>query len=156
MQIAHHIHAIQEDLAAAASLAADEAAVEAGRRLTQALGSSLHLRLLDVVSEAALALSDSVPGRIEVRLAGRDPELVYVEEEEAEPEPEPTQAGADDSFSARITLRLPEGLKAQIEVAANLEGASVNTWIVRALQRGLEPRTRSVRTGRRLSGYADS
>ena len=73
MQMAHHIHAIQEDLAAAASLAADEATVDAGRRLTQALGSSLHLRLLDVVSEAALALSDSVPGRIEVRLAGRDP-----------------------------------------------------------------------------------
>ena len=153
MQMAHHIHAIQEDLAAAASLAADEATVDAGRRLTQALGSSLHLRLLDVVSEAALALSDSVPGRIEVRLAGRDPELVYIEEE---PEPEPAQSGADDSFSARITLRLPEGLKAQIEVAANVEGASVNTWIVRALQRGLEPRTRSVRTGRRLSGYADS
>jgi predicted HicB family RNase H-like nuclease len=154
MEMAHHIHAIQEDLAAAASLAADEATVEAGRRLTQALGSSLQLRLLDVVSEAALALSDSVPGRIEVRLAGRDPELVYIEEEAAGPEP--TQAGADDSFSARITLRLPEGLKAQIEVAANIEGASVNTWIVRALQRGLEPRTRSVRTGRRLSGFADS
>ncbi|HUQ22235.1 MAG TPA: YlcI/YnfO family protein [Gaiellaceae bacterium] len=153
MQMAHHIHAIQEDLAAAASLAADEATVDAGRRLTQALGSSLHLRLLDVVSEAALALSDSVPGRIEVRLAGRDPELVYIEEEA---EPEPAQAGGDDSFSARITLRLPEGLKAQIEVAANLEGASVNTWIVRALQRGLEPRTRSVRTSRRLTGYADS
>jgi hypothetical protein len=154
MEMAHHIHAIQEDLAAAASLATDEATVEAGRRLTQALGSSLHLRLLDVVSEAALALSGSVPGRIEVRLAGRDPELVYIEEEE---QPEPAQAAsADDAFSARITLRLPEGLKAQLEVAANLEGTSVNAWIVRALQRGLEPRTRSVRTGRRLSGYADS
>ncbi len=154
MEMAHHIHAIQEDLAAAASLATDEPTVEAGRRLTQALGSSLHLRLLDVVSEAALALSGSVPGRIEVRLAGRDPELVYIEEEE---EPERAQAtSADDAFSARITLRLPEGLKAQLEVAANLEGTSVNAWIVRALQRGLEPRTRSVRTGRRLSGYADS
>ena len=153
MEMAHHIHAIQEDLAAAASLATDEPTVEAGRRLTQALGSSLHLRLLDVVSEAALALSGSVPGRIEVRLAGRDPELVYIEEEEREPT---HVAGADDAFSARITLRLPEGLKAQLEVAANLEGTSVNAWIVRALQRGLEPRTRSVRTGRRLSGYADS
>ena len=153
MEMAHHIHAIQEDLAAAASLSSDEPTVEAGRRLTQALGSSLHLRLLDVVSEAALALSGSVPGRIEVRLAGRDPELVYIEEEEA---PEPAHAGADDAFSARITLRLPEGLKAQLEVAANLEGTSVNAWVVRALQRGLEPRTRSVRTGRRLSGYADS
>jgi hypothetical protein len=154
MEMAHHIHAIQEDLAAAASLASDEPTVEAGRRLTQALGSSLQLRLLDVVSEAALALSGSVPGRIEVRLAGRDPELVYIEEEE---EPERAHAAsADDAFSARITLRLPEGLKAQLEVAANLEGTSVNAWIVRALQRGLEPRTRSVRTGRRLSGYADS
>jgi hypothetical protein len=154
MEMAHHIHAIQEDLAAAASLATDEPTVEAGRRLTQALGSSLHLRLLDVVSEAALALSGSVPGRIEVRLAGRDPELVYIEEEE---EPERAQTtGGDDAFSARITLRLPEGLKAQLEVAANLEGTSVNAWIVRALQRGLEPRTRSVRTGRRLSGFADS
>jgi len=154
MEMAHHIHAIQEDLAAAASLGTDEPTVEAGRRLAQALGSSLHLRLLDVVSEAALALSGSVPGRIEVRLAGRDPELVYIEEEEA---PEPAHAAsADDAFSARITLRLPEGLKAQLEVAANLEGTSVNAWIVRALQRGLEPRTRSVRSGRRLSGYADS
>jgi predicted HicB family RNase H-like nuclease len=153
MERAHHIHAIQEDLAAAASLATEEPGVEAGRGLTQALGSSLHLRLLDVVNEAALTLSESVPGRIEVRLAGRDPELVYVEEEQ----PEPVQsAGAEDSFSARITQRRPEGLKAQLEVAANLEGTSVNAWIVRALQRGLEPRTRSVRTGRRLSGYADS
>jgi len=152
MQLSHHIHAIQEDLASAASLAADEPTAEAGRRLTQALGSSLHLRLLDVVNEAALALSESVPGRIEVRLAGRDPELVYVEEET----PEPVTSASDDSFSARITLRLPEGLKAQIEVAASTEGTSVNTWIVRALQRGLAPRTRSIRVGRRLSGYADS
>jgi hypothetical protein len=156
MEMAHHVHAIQEDLAAAASLATDEATVEAGRRLTQALGSSLHLRLLDVVSEAALALSGSVPGRIEVRLAGRDPELVYIEEEEEEEPERAHTTGADDAFSARITLRLPEGLKAQLEVAANLEGTSLNAWIVRALQRGLEPRTRSVRTGRRLSGYADS
>jgi len=149
MQMAHHIHAIQEDLAAAASLAADEATVEAGRRLTQALGSSLQLRLLDVVSEAALALSDSVPGRIEVRLSGRDPELVYIEEEA---EPEPTQAGADDSFSARITLRLPEGLKASIEAAAAREGISVNSWLVRALSRSTAPPSR--RPGNRLQGFA--
>ena len=81
MEMAHHIHAIQEDLAAAVALAADERTAEAGRRLSQALGSSLQLRLLDVVSEAAAAISAAVPGRIEVRLAGREPELVYVEEE---------------------------------------------------------------------------
>jgi hypothetical protein len=152
MQMAHHLHAIQEDLAAAAALAADEPTAEAARRLSQALGSSLHLRLLDIVSEAAAELSAAVPGRIDVRLAGRDPDLVYVEDEE---EPAPSAATGDDALSARITLRLPESLKLQIELAASGENASVNSWIIRALARGLESRsTRS--TGRRLTGYAES
>ncbi|MGI9111345.1 MAG: YlcI/YnfO family protein [Gaiellaceae bacterium] len=150
MQIAHHLHAIQEDLASAAALAADEPTAEAARRLSQALGSSLHLRLLDLVAEAAADLSAAVPGRIEVRLAGRDPELVYVDEET---ESAPTR-GADDALTARITLRLPDSLKVQLDVAASREGVSTNSWIVRALARGLE--SRPVRTGRRLTGYADA
>ena len=152
MQMAHHLHAIQEDLAAAAALAADEPTAEAARRLSQALGSSLHLRLLDIVSEAAAELSAAVPGRIDVRLAGRDPDLVYVEEDE---EPAPAATTGEDALSARITLRLPESLKLQIELAASGENASVNSWIIRALARGLESRsTRS--TGRRLTGYTQS
>jgi hypothetical protein len=152
MQMAHHLHAIQEDLAAAAALAADEPTAEAARRLSQALGSSLHLRLLDIVSEAAAELSAAVPGRIDVRLAGRDPDLVYVEEEE---EPTPAATAGEDALSARITLRLPESLKLQVELAASGENASVNSWIIRALARGLESRsTRS--TGRRLTGYTQS
>jgi hypothetical protein len=150
MEMAHHIHAIQEDLAAAVALAADEQTAEAGRRLSQALGSSLQLRLLDVVSEAAAAISAAVPGRIEVRLAGREPELVYVEEES---EPVAAPAG-DDALTARITLRLPDSLKVEIEVAASGEGVSTNSWIVRALARALD--SRPVRTGRRLTGFADA
>ena len=151
MQMAHHLHAIQEDLAAAAALATDEATAEAARRLSQALGSSLHLRLLDVVSEAAADLSAAVPGRVDVRLSGRDPELVYVAEET---EPAPAAAAGEDALSARITLRLPESLKLQIEVAASGESLSVNSWIVRALARGLE--SRPTRPGRRLTGYTQS
>ncbi len=150
MQMAHHLHAIQEDLAAAAALAADEPTAEAARRLSQALGSSLHLRLLDIVSEAAADLSAAVPGRIEVRLAGRDPELVYVDDES---EPAATAPGADDALTARITLRLPDALKIQIDVAASREGVSTNSWIVRALARGLE--SRPTRPGRRLTGFAE-
>jgi hypothetical protein len=149
MQMAPYVHALQEDLAAAAALAGDEAAQDVGRRLAQALESSLQLRLLDLLSEIALSLSSQVPGRVEVRLAGREPELVYVEEEQAE-----LAAPADDALTARITLRLSESLKAQVEVAAARESLSVNSWILRALARGLE--IRSVRVGRRLSGYAES
>jgi hypothetical protein len=150
MELAHHIHAIQEDLAAAVALAADEQTAAAGRRLGQALGSSLQLRLLDVVSEAAASISAAVPGRIEVRLAGREPELVYVEEES---EPVSAPAG-DDALTARITLRLPDSLKVQIEVAASAEGVSTNSWIVRALARAFD--SRPVRSGRRLTGFADA
>ena len=149
MQMGPYVHALQEDLAKAASLAGNEAAQEAGQRLAQALESSLQLRLLDLLSEVALSLNAQVPGRVEVRLAGREPELVYVEDEEAEP-----AAQADDALTARITLRLSDSLKAQVEVAAARESLSVNAWIIRALARGLE--TRSVRAGRRLTGYAES
>jgi len=149
MQMAPYVHALQEDLAAAAELVGDEAAQEAGRRLSQALEASFQLRFLDLLGEVAGTLSAQVPGRIEVRLAGREPELVYVEDEAAEP-----AAPADDALTARITLRLSESLKAQVEVAAARESLSVNSWIVRALARGLE--TRSIRAGRRLSGYAES
>jgi HicB-like protein involved in pilus formation len=149
MQMAPYVQALQEDLANAAALAGGEAAQEAGQRLAQALESSLQLRLLDLLSEVALSLNSQVPGRVEVRLAGREPELVYVEDEEAEP-----AAASDDALTARITLRISDSLKAQVELAAARESLSVNSWIVRALARGLE--TRSVRAGRRLTGFAES
>jgi hypothetical protein len=153
MQMAPHIAAIQADLAAAASLG-DEATAETARRVADALGTSLQLRLLDLLGEAALDVNGQLPsGHVEVRLAGREPELVYVPEPDAAVEPQP----AADDQSARITLRLPEALKAAVEAAADLEGVSTNTWIVRALSRALEPRAAArSRAGNRLQGFAQS
>ena len=156
MQMAHHLHAIRDDLAAAAALAADEPTQEAARRLAHALESSLHLRLLDLLTEAAAELSATLPGRIDVRLAGRDPELVYVDDEADGVEPPPPAPPGEDGLTARITLRLPESLKVQVEGAAAGDGVSVNAWIVRALARGLSPDRTSPRVGRRLSGWAQS
>jgi hypothetical protein len=148
MQLSPYVQAIQADLAAAAALG-DETSADAGRRLSQALESSLHLRLLDLLTEAAASLSADVPGRVEVRLAGRDPELVYVEDE---PAAAPT---ADDGLTARITLRLPEALKVSVELRADAEGVSTNAWVVRALAQALT--WRAERPGaRRMSGYAQS
>ena len=151
MELGHHIAAVQADLAAAADLGGEQTA-EAGRRLSEALGASLQLRLLDLLTEAGLELTAALPdGHVEVRLAGRDPQLVYVAEE-AVPE-EPALTG--EELGARITLRLPEPLKSAVEVAAGRDGVSTNTWIVRALRRSLEPRPRP-RTGNRLQGFARS
>src|SRR5919106_3854334 len=130
MQMASFIDALRTDLESIAAVG-DDAAAEAGRRLSHALQAAANLRLLDVLGEAALEVSAQLPsGHVEVRISGQDAELVYVEEEQA-------GAPAGDDASARITLRLPEALKASVEAAAAREGASVNAWIVRALARGL-------------------
>jgi hypothetical protein len=153
MQTASYVEAIQADLAAAAALG-DDATAEAGRRLSLAVESSLHLRLLDLLTEVSVGLSAQLSsGRVEVRLSGREPELVVVDEEPAEAR---QSAAAEEGETARITLRLPESLKAQAEAAAAREGVSTNTWLVRAVARALEPRQTRIRTGNRLQGYAQS
>ncbi len=155
MQMAPHVQSIQSDLAAAASLG-DDAIAEAGRRLSQAVESSLQLRLLDLLNQVAAEISSQLPsGHVELRLAGRDPELVFVEEQQAEPAAQ-SRAG-DDGLTARITLRLPESLKVSVELAAGSEGVSTNSWLVRAIARALESRgSARGRSGNRLQGWAQS
>src|SRR5919198_4659313 len=106
MNVAAFVEALQRDLEAVAGMG-DDAVAEAARRIAAALEPSLRLRLMDVLGEAAVELTSQLPnGHIAGRVAGGDPELVYVEERGG---PMPA---ADDSLSARITLRLPQTLKA--------------------------------------------
>jgi len=155
MKLQRHLDALKDDLDQLASLA-DETVAEAARRITTALESSVRVRLLDVLSEAAAELSAGIDGgHVEVRVAGGDPDLVFLEEEPAAaPAAEP-----GEEFGARITLRLSESLKAQVEAAAARDGVSVNSWIVSALARSAA--TESTRRGsgpgrRRLTGYGRS
>jgi hypothetical protein len=147
-----HLDAIKRDLAGVVAALGDEEVVEQWRRLAEAVEPSLRLRLIDLLSEVALSLNSQLDvGHVEVRMAGREPELVFVDEPLA---PEAPPAPGDD-LSARITLRLPEGLKASLEVAAAREAVSTNAWIVRALARALEPRS-ARRSSNRLQGFARS
>lgn len=147
-----HIEGIKRDLLGVVAALADESVVDQWRRLAEAAEPSLRLHLIDLLSEAALALNAQLDsGHIEVRMAGRDPELVFVDEPDEPAEP----PAPGDDLSARITLRLPEGLKASLEVTAAREGISTNAWIVRALTRALEPRA-ARRSSNRLQGFARS
>jgi HicB-like protein involved in pilus formation len=147
METARFINALERDLAAVAAVG-DEETAAAAERLIQALRGSAGMRLLETLGEAAMEISAQLPeGHVEVRLAGQDPQLVYIGSE-----PAATPAvSADDELSARITLRLPEGLKRELEAVASREGVSLNTWLVRALARSTAPPAR--RTGNRLTGY---
>ncbi len=152
MNISIVIDSLKEDLSGVADLG-DERSAGVARRLSDLLGSTLRLRILDILSQAALELSGKLPsGHVEVRLAGQDPEFVYVEDDSAD-------SGVSEELSARITLRLPEGLKQSVEQAAARDGVSVNTWLVRAIARSAESRTGAGpgrRGGRRLTGYGQS
>jgi predicted HicB family RNase H-like nuclease len=140
---------LQEDLQGLAELG-DERSAQIARRLGDALGSNLRLKLLDLLSQAAVELSSKLPsGHVEVRLAGQEPELVFVAETGSE------SAGAGEELSARISLRLPESLKQAVEKAADREGVSTNAWLVRSIARAAESRPTHV-GGKRLSGYAQS
>ena len=153
METAQFIEGLQEDLRELAQIGGDEL-VHAARRLEGAVKQSATLRLIDALTQVALDLSSQLPnGHVDVRLSGQDPELVYVEEE-GEEAPSPS---GEDGLSSRITLRLPESLKSSVERAAEAEGASVNTWIVRALQRAVSGvGGRAVRSGKRITGFSQA
>jgi hypothetical protein len=143
------LEGLQEDLQGLAELG-DERSAQVARRFGEALGSNLRLRLFDLLAQAAVELNSKLPsGHIEVRLAGQEPELVFVDS------PGESAGGAGEELTARISLRLPESLKAAVEKAADREGVSTNTWLVRAISRAAESRPVHV-SGKRLSGYAQS
>jgi Ribbon-helix-helix protein, copG family len=145
------VDSLQEDLQGVAELG-DERVANVARRLSDALVSSLRLKLFDVLSQAAVELSAKLPsGHVEVRLAGQEPEFVFVEAAAGE------QGLTGEELSARITLRLPDSLKNAVEKAADREGVSTNTWLVRAIARAAESRPKQQHvSGKRLSGYAES
>jgi hypothetical protein len=148
MQLESHVQAIQQELAAAAALG-DEATAEAARRMGEALAATLHLHLLDLLGEASLEIGSQLEsGRVDVRLAGRDPELVVVTDEVSDS----GQIGAGEEHSGRITLRLPESLKAGIEAAAAREGISTNAWLVRTIARTVDQRA-AKKSRNRMQGY---
>ncbi len=148
MQLDGYVQALREDLAALATLG-DENTERAAQLLAVALESAFGRRLLEALTEASLELAEQLDGaHVEVRLAGADPRLVVIRDDGD------AAGGADEAYSARITLRLPESVKARIEEAAAREAVSVNTWIVNVLSRGSESRRASA--GRRLTGYGQS
>jgi hypothetical protein len=143
------LEGIQEDLQRLAEIG-DEHSAQIARRLSEALASNLRLKLFDLLSQVAVELSSKLPsGHIEVRLAGQEPEFVFVDSAGD------SAGAAAEELSARISLRLPESLKTAVEKASAREGISTNAWLVRAIARATESRPVHV-SGKRLSGYAQS
>ncbi len=140
------VETLRSQLVAAAESGGPEsrAAVE---RLVPGLEAATRLVLLEALSAAADEITrELAPGAVEVRLRGTDPDFVVTapayEAGDVAPSgnaPSPVfPAGDDEGGTARLNLRLPEGLKARIEEAARRDGLSLNAWLVRAAAAAVE------------------
>jgi hypothetical protein len=170
MELTRYVDDLQHRLATAAEAGGDDAR-QLAQRLAAPLDAAVRLVLLDALSFAAGEISaELAPGSVDLRLRGGEPEFVVaVPETEAgatrtdipaaPPAAAPPVASADDEgTTTRTTLRLPDQLKTQVEVAAARDGVSVNTWLVRAVAAALEqtsarPAGIPQRGGNRLTGW---
>jgi len=137
MDLQPYVDAVRHDLAVAAAAGGPDAETLA-ERLTAPLESAIRLALLESLSEAAEQITrDLAPGSVEVRLRGRDPEFTVsagVEDgaELSYTPPVVAPESEDVGGTWRVTLRLPENLRAGVDAAARGDGLSVNAWLVRA------------------------
>ncbi|MEV7804427.1 toxin-antitoxin system HicB family antitoxin [Microbispora sp. NPDC088329] len=183
MDLMPYVENLRRQLAVAAEAGGPDARALA-ERLTGALESATRLTLLEALSAAADEITrDLAPGSVDVRLRGGDPAFVVTP-----PQPAPSSGGAaggpetapptapptapealppagppsgEEGGTARVTLRLPEPLKARVEEAAARQGISVNAWLVRAVSAACEPgagsgpadRSQQPRGGRSYTGW---
>ena len=140
MQLHPYVTQLQDQLTAAAAIG-DERTRETAGALVAAAEPAMRLAVLNAVYAAAAeitaALLDS-PGApaVGIGLDGDELRVDVRTTEAAEPPPPPTD---DGDASARISLRLSEALKSDVEAAARRESVSLNTWLVRAASLALSP-----------------
>lgn len=172
MELSEYAEGLRREVAAVTRFAGEDVA-RAGQLITDSLDSSIRLTLLDVLSGAAAEITSRLDDvAVELRLSSGNPTfaIVHTPASAAVPEPPPPpqppagQAGdaEEETGTSRVTLRLPDGLKARAEAAAAREGLSLNAWLVRAAGRALGddggPARRQSRRGpgTHITGYARS
>ena len=165
MDLTPYADRLRSDLVTVTATATDDVR-EAAERIAASIDATLRLTLRGVLSEADRGLTTALPtGSVEVRLRGREavfaldsPPPVAVSEpsEAAYAAPQAVGADTDDADVIRITVRLPETIKARAEELAIATGRSLNAWIVGAIRsatREAVPTTAPARSGHRLQGW---
>jgi hypothetical protein len=161
MELDSYVESLRQELLVAAEAGGKDARALA-ERLIAPLDSATRLMLLEAMAAATDEITrDLAPGSVEVRLHGRNPSFVVTlppTEEAFEDTTDlrssvPTiRTEGDEGGTSRINLRLPDSLKLRAEEAADKEGLSVNSWLVRAVAAALDPDGRESQSRRVARG----
>ncbi len=156
MDITPYVDSLRQDLVAAAEAGGPETKA-AAERLVLALDPAVRLALMDALSQAAAEITSELPaGSVDVRLRGREPQLVVdvpavpmppvapAGTEPAAPQPEDKDEEDEEGTLARITLRIPESVKSKAEELAAKSGQSLNGWIVNVVRAATRERAINV------------
>jgi hypothetical protein len=163
MELSPYLDGLRQELHAAAAPGGPEV-TRTAELLAGALDAAARLALMEALGDAAAEITSKLDtATVEVRLRGRDADLVVTPLAPPEPPTPPAVDVPESGDQARITLRLPELLKSHVERLAAAEGISVNAWLVRAVataaaaHSGTPIPSRSGRGGpRRMTGYAQA
>ena len=164
MDLTDYVDALRSSLTTAAAAGGPQAQ-ETARLLADTMEPAVRLALIDALTAMAAEVTATLDGTlVDVRLRGRDPEVVVVpaahdRAEEQSPAGDPLDDAGDEGSTARISLRLPDALKARAETAAGAAGTSLNTWLIRAVAAAVRrptPPPTSGRGPRRYTGFARS
>jgi hypothetical protein len=133
MEMSTYVERLRSDLVSAAAPGGAEVQ-RAAELLGAALGPSVRLVLLDLLADAGAEIGGLVGADVGVRLvAGGRVELTAARA----PDPEPLPVDPTGEL-ARLTLRLPQQLKAAAEHTAAGLGQSVNAFLTTAVQRAVD------------------
>jgi hypothetical protein len=167
MELSPYLETLGRDLAAAVATGGPDVVREADL-FAGALDASARLCLLEALSDATAEITRKLESAtVEVRLRGREADLVVTQvtpAEEPSSQPVPPSVTGDGADLARITLRLPEWLKQEVERSAGRTGGSVNAWLVDAISAAVKagpspksfPTPPGGKSGRRITGFAQA
>lgn len=135
MDVTPYADRLREQLEHAAALG-DDHLREGAQRVLLALDPAVRLAFYDALAAAAAEISTELPeGSVEARLHHGEVsfrvDVAEVHPADRAAEQVPAAEPEDDEGDlARLTVRLPEPLKAKAEEAATRRGQSLNAWLV--------------------------
>lgn len=141
MELDGYVDRLRSQFAAISDVAGAEIG-DIAERLVAPLESTVRLVLLEALAAAADEITlELMPGSVHLRLGGTDPEFVVTSASTESSPPHSVAAPSPEvegGAVARVNFRPPESLKIRIEEAANRDGLSVNTWLIRVAAAALD------------------